>query len=98
MDRLFFRRSLPARSTMKSLPILTFCPTARCLGVLLGRLMMVQHHNAVAAARLCIQGGEGHCPASKRTRLDARMVVARPGRPICMACMQHGTIVHVHTS
>ena len=41
MDRLFFRRSLPARSTMKSLPILTFCPTARCLGVLLGRLMMV---------------------------------------------------------
>ena len=26
---------------MKSLPILTFCPTALFLGVLLGRLMMV---------------------------------------------------------
>ena len=41
MERLFFRRSLPARSTMKSRPTLTFCPTARVMGVVLGRFTMV---------------------------------------------------------
>lgn len=41
MERLFFRRSLPARSTINRRPILTFCPTALFLGVLLGRLMIV---------------------------------------------------------
>lgn len=41
VERLFFRRSLPARSTMKSLPTLTFWPTARFLGVVLGRFTIV---------------------------------------------------------
>lgn len=42
MDRLFLRRSLPARSTRKSLPTFTFCPTTvRFCGAALGRFTMV---------------------------------------------------------
>ncbi len=41
MERLFLRRSLPARSTRKSLPTFTFWPSARLCGAALGRFMMV---------------------------------------------------------
>ena len=42
VERDFLRRSLPARSTMNSLPILTFCKgPASCPGAVLWRLMMV---------------------------------------------------------